>query len=229
MKSKVLCYIMTSGNPNNRIRVQNIMNTWAKGQDDIVLYSDHEDPTKNIIKVSNRTDYLSNEEKQINALNCLKDMTDEKDIPVLDSYDWIFLIDDDTYVNFKNLHKHIDSFDKKCVYGYIFDCQRDPGNPAYTKSLIPMDMKFPSGGSGYLVSSELIKEFGSFENMGLGAGDLSVGFNLYRNNINQIHVDELFNPLPPVDMHHNSDQILKAITYHYIYTLEQIQGIMQAS
>jgi hypothetical protein len=225
MKNKILIYIMTSRNNINRI--ENIMNTWGSDLD-IVFYSDHEDPTKNIIKVSDRTDYASNEEKQVNALNFLKNLYDEDNIPVLDSYDWIFLIDDDTYVNFKNLQKNIENFDKKCVYGSIFDSEKDSDNPAYKNNVIPLDMKFPSGGAGYLISSETIKEFGEFENVGIGAGDLSVGFNLYRRKIEQIN-NQLFNSQPPRFFNHNKNQISNSISYHYIYTLEEIKELMEIS
>ena len=57
------CVLHGSVHPD---RYNNVINSWGKDQN-LLFYSDTEDPDKNIVKVTDRTDYHSNEEKNVNV------------------------------------------------------------------------------------------------------------------------------------------------------------------
>ena len=63
---KKILYVILHGSINKE-RFYNIKETWGSNVDTL-FYSDYEELDKNIIKVSNRNDYHSNEEKHINVL-----------------------------------------------------------------------------------------------------------------------------------------------------------------
>ena len=91
----------------NPQRYINVTETWGKNVD-FFFYSDHEDFDKKIIKVSDRTDYQSNEEKHINIIQYVADN--------IKGYDWYFFCDDDTFVNTKKLESFVIDLDKSCVH-----------------------------------------------------------------------------------------------------------------
>jgi hypothetical protein len=218
---KVICFVNTTKKHTDRI--DNISKTWAE-KIDTVFYSDHSDPKNNVIKVSNRDDYASGEEKQINVLNKLSELTDGDDNSLLDLYDWVFFVDDDTFVNVENLESNIDSFDEDNVYGSIFDSTKDAENPMYVNKIIPLDAKFPSGGAGFLVSTKIIKGIGTFSNYHTICGDVSAGLNFYFNQVEQVNSD-LFNSQNPEFYGHSDEEISGMISYHYIKTFEEMSAL----
>jgi hypothetical protein len=218
---KIVCFVNTTKKHNDRI--ENILNTWSN-KIDTVFYSDHHDETKNVIKVSNRDDYTSGEEKQINVLNMIEDLMNEDDESLLDVYDWVFFVDDDTFVNVQNLKKHIESFDENKVYGSIFNSIKDAENPMYVNKVVPLEAKFPSGGAGFLVSTKVIKSIGTFSNYHTICGDVSAGLNFYFNKIEQVD-NNLFNSQSPKFYQHTDEQIDQMITYHYIKTSEEMNKL----
>lgn len=218
---KVICFVNTTKKHIDRI--ENISKTWAE-KIDTVFYSDHQDPENNVIKVSNRDDYASGEEKQINVLNRLSDLTDGDDNNLLDVYDWVFFVDDDTFVNVENLEKHIDSFDEDKVYGSIFDSVKDSENPMYVNKVIPLEAKFPSGGAGFLVSASVIKGIKDFSNYHTVCGDVSAGLNFHFNQVEQVD-SKLFNSQNPEFYGHSEDEIKEMISYHYIKTFEEMSKL----
>jgi hypothetical protein len=218
---KIICFVNTTKKHIDRI--ENISKTWAE-KIDTVFYSDHQDPEKNVIKVSNRDDYASGEEKQINILNRLSDLTDGDDKNLLDAYDWVLFVDDDTFINVKNLEKNIDSFDEGVVYGSIFDSVKDPENPMYVNKIIPLESKFPSGGAGFLVSTSAIKNIKEFSNYHTICGDVSAGLNFHFNGVEQVD-NKLFNSQNPEFYGHSEDEINEMISYHYIKTSDEMSQL----
>lgn len=214
----VICFVNTTRKHTDRI--ENIQKTWFH-KIDTVFYSDHEDLENNILKVSNRDDYASGEEKQINVLNRLKNLTDEDDNSLLDLYKWFFFVDDDTFVNVDNLREHLKFFNEDIVYGSIFDSVKDSENPVYKNGVIPKESTFPSGGAGFLVSSKVVRYIGEFKNYNTCCGDVSVGLNFFFNKVEQHNV-EFFNSQNPEFYGHGEKEIEKSITYHYIKTLKEM-------
>jgi len=220
---KVICFVNTTKKHTDRIKI--IWQTWADDVD-TVFYSDHDDPEMNVIKVSNRDDYASGEEKQINVLNHLKNLTDGEDKNLLDVYDWVFFVDDDTFVNVENLDIFIQNIDKTKVYGSIFNSQKDSENPMYVNNIIPLDSKFPSGGAGFLVSTDTIKDIEEFKNYQTVCGDVSAGLNFHFNRVEQVD-SPLFNSQNPEFYSHTKTQIDKMISYHYIKTSDEMKKLYE--
>jgi hypothetical protein len=215
---KVICFVNTTKKHIDRI--ETITKTWA-GNIDTVFYSDHDDPENNVIKVSNRSDYASGEEKQINILNCIKNLTDGDDNNLINVYDWFFFVDDDTFVNVENLEKFVQDIDESKVYGSIFDSEKDSENPMYLNKIIPLDAKFPSGGAGFLVSAKALDSIDEYKNYQTVCGDVSAGLNFYFNSIEQVN-SELFNSQNPEFYGHKDQEIKSMISYHYIKTFEEM-------
>lgn len=219
----VIVFVLTTQNYPQRIN--NIIETW--GNDiDTVFYSDHEDNIKNIIKVSNRKDYVGAEEKQINVLNNIKYYTNDEDIPLVNLYDWFFFVDDDTFVNTTILKKYVKNLSKENVYGQMFCYEKDYDNPAYSNGIVPKSAKFPSGGAGFLVSSTVLKGIETFINYMTGNGDVSAGLNFHFNNVNQVHLN-LMNSQTPEVLNHDVKKIKEQISYHFIRTEEQMKKLYE--
>ena len=171
-----------------KYRIQSIKDTWAKHIDHL-FYSDHHDLNNNIIKVSNNDDYSSNEEKVINIINTLKNIKTNNNISVLDSYKWIYFVDDDTFVNYKLVYKMIVDFDEHNAYGYILNRNTDKGNPIFDHKDIPFDFSYIAGGTGFFISTQTLKRVGDFKNYRFGYTDVSMGFNFKDKNINLVNID----------------------------------------
>lgn len=221
---KVVCFVNTTKKHTDRI--DNILETWAQNID-TVFYSDHQDFERNVVKISNRDDYASGEEKQINILNNINNFTNGEDQELLDIYNWVFFVDDDTFVNVENLEKYIQDIDENKVYGSVFDSEKDSENTMYVNNVIPKDAKFPSGGAGFLVSSKVIRLINNFSNYNTACGDVSAGLNFYFNQVEQENSD-LFNSQNPEFYGHTEDQQKEMISYHYIKTLEEMQKLFNA-
>lgn len=211
----ILCAIKTGIN-HKKTRVPVLQKTWTQDIDHL-YFSDYEDFDLDMIKTTNRTDYYGAGEKGINFLNML-DYVEFQDKKILDLYDWIFYVDDDTFVNVKNLKEFVCDADQDKVYGYIFNYDRDSENPMYKRDLIPKYAKFPSGGAGVLIGSKVLKKIPKFELFVVptfGHDDVDMGLNFDMNNIEQVDSD-LFNSQTPEFHEHDEQQIKKSITYHHV-------------
>lgn len=211
---KIFCLIQSSAKCLDRIN--RVKNTWAK---DIphLFYSDHEDIQQNIIKVSDCSDYICTDEKNVGVINLIRENYNN----IIDLYDWIFFCDDDTFVDVKLLHEQVEYFNKLCVYGNMLSYETGPNNPIYQRSNIPISLIYPQGGSGYLVSTFLLKNCGKFTLFKTNYADVDVGLNLHYKKIQKIHCS-LLNSEPPEFYKHDVKSILESITYHHIYTDEQM-------
>jgi hypothetical protein len=170
-----------------------------------------------MIKTTNKTSYYGVGEKGINFLNMVKDieLNGEK---ILDLYDWIFYVDDDTFVNVPNLNKFAKTADNTKVYGYIFDSEKNSDNPMYERGIISKESKFPSGGAGVLIGSEVFRKIDDFELFVVpqfGHDDVDMGLNFDKNGIEQVNC-ELFNSQNPEFHKHNKTKVKKSITYHHV-------------
>lgn len=197
----------------NSERQDNILNTWGKNLN-ILFYSDHEDKEKKIIKVSDRTDYHSNEEKHINVLNYI--------LANKLSFEWFFFCDDDTFVNPQNLSLFMDNADKNKIYGSVISYKKSPDNPIF--NVINKEICYFSGGAGYLVHKDILFSFEKYINYHVGYSDVSFGLNI--NNKCKLEHCEKFNFHNPNYHQHDNLKRKEMITYHYVKTLPEIMEIL---
>ena len=156
----VLCAIKTGIN-HKKSRIPFVEKTWAKHIDHL-YFSDYEDENYDMIKTTDKVTYFGAGEKGINFLNLVKDIGRD-DKKILDLYDWIFYVDDDTFVNVNNLIKFVKTADNTKVYGSIFDSEKDSDNPVYERNIISKESRFPSGGAGILIGSNVFRKIEKFE------------------------------------------------------------------
>jgi hypothetical protein len=195
---KVLVLIMTTESYKERQNA--IRDTWGKDLE-YLFYSDHKEI--DVIQV------VSQEEKKdvvLKTKNLLK-LIIEKDIYIknnrIDSYDWIFFVDDDTFVNAKVLKHILVTLNKDLAYGYVF------GGFNRKES-------FLNGGAGMLISMDMIKNIKNIDvSKTISHGDVAFSAILKNNNIKYLHYP-LFNfnaPHPPFD---TKEVMMGQITYHHI-------------
>lgn len=191
---KILYVIMHS--KKFKDRVNTINKTWGKNKS-LLFYGDYQDLEKNIIKVSDRDDYNSNEEKHVNIIKQI-------DQHILDS-DWVFLCDDDTFINTKKLEDYVLSAKEDEVHGYLIKC--------YNK--IP-DLVYPSGGAGVLIHKSMISKISKkIVNRNTNFADVTLGVCLKENNITLKNMVGLHSETPS---HYNLDhsEVNNNITFHHI-------------
>lgn len=188
-------------------RYENVIRSWAKNES-YVFYSDTEEPDKNIIKVTNRTDYHANEEKNVNAFRRLT--SDEN----FSGYDFYFFCDNDTFVNTKNLEKFLSN--KNINKDKLYGLKANSWPPDKT-------LWYCGGGAGYIVSNYLLFHFfNKCKNYNTGWSDVSVGLFSRENGIDIIHCDKLHS-FPPGNKYNKNDRnIQEQISFHYIKTLKEM-------
>lgn len=201
---KILILTMSSKILSNRI--DGILNSYYKiienyDNIDLIFYSDHEDISKNIIKLDCDFEYCyrDNEIKNLTVFNLIRDKYYNK-------YDWYLFIDDDTFVNIPLLNDKINSFDENYIYGK--DSTGYYGN-----------LNYVSGGAGYIISNKLISKMFDLTNFKTSFADVSIGMNMIERGIEFINSD-YFDPYNPYRMGTSDnikEDIKNKITYHYIY------------
>jgi len=207
---KKILYVILHGSMYSN-RYFNVKETWGKNVN-CLFYSDHEDKEKNIIKVSNRTDYRSNEEKHINALHYVSNN--------INNYEWFFFCDDDTFVNTKKLEELLNILDKNCVHGSVLNEGNWPGDRS---------LNFCSGGAGYVIHTELLKKITEqVKILNNGCSDVTLGLFLRDMGIESINY-EYFRSQPPEFFNIPLNETKNYITFHYIKTKELMNELLKNS
>jgi len=211
MKNKILFCIKTTKKYQHRINT--ILDTWLSGIDDFIFYSDHEDTEKNVILSSTDASYFGCLQKTIWTFNNLKNIY-LSDKSVLECYDWICVVDDDTFVNTKKLDEYVEEIVDDSVYGDLITPENNPDNPVWKDFVPEHDYVYHSGGGGVLIPSKLLLDI-EFEECGNVWDDVTVGVIFGRNNVPLVD-SELFNSQPP-DFYGKSDEdVNNVVTYHHI-------------
>lgn len=209
--------VMTSRRGGERRRW--IGASWGAGAER-VYYSDHRNPFDNVVKVSSATHYKSNEEKHINFLN-------RCGLYLAERYRWIFCCDDDTFVFRDRLAAFLASgLDRECVYGTVDSFAKCPKNPIFQR--VGTDLRFPAGGAGYLISSDVVRRMHPFKNHGTGYSDVSFGLNAEARGVGLVDRDDLFFAQAPEFFGHPADGLPEAISYHYIKSQKQVERLVSA-
>lgn len=197
---KKILYVVLHGSVNSH-RYHHVMNTWGKNVD-VLFYSDNEDLDKRIIKVSDRTDYGSNEEKHINVFKFLSNKNKE--------YEWFFFCDDDTFVNISKMNQFLVNLNQNEIYGSVLS------------ETWPEDrsLKYCSGGAGYLIHNNLIGSISDrIKNMNTGFADVTLGLCLREMGITITNSD-YFKSQSPEFYNVHIDDVKNYITFHYIKNMD---------
>lgn len=203
---KKILYVILHGSMNPD-RYYNVKNTWGKNVD-CLFYSDHEDKDKNIVKVSDRTDYGSNEEKHVNSLHYVSNN--------IKDYDWFFFCDDDTFVNTKKMDEMISSFDEESVHGSVLE-----GTWPNDRSL-----NYCSGGAGYLIHKNLLNKITNHVKLlNSGYSDVTLGLFLRELNIKSFDY-QLFRSQPPSFFGISHVDYKHYISFHYIKTFDEMNNLL---
>lgn len=210
---KVLFAIKTTKKYESRVDA--IFNTWLKEVEDYIFYSEHEDLDKNIIKVCDDGSYGGLEIKGLNFFNLLSSIQTNSGENILDFYDWIFFVDDDTFVNVNMLNEFVKTADENSAYGEIFTYETHPSNPMFFVPTFDKKTKWYSGGAGLLISTRALKKVDYFENYNTRHDDVSIGINLSKSGIEFVD-SNLFKSQPPEFWGDDDNEVLNKITYHHI-------------
>lgn len=208
---KKILYVILHGSTNPD-RYFNVKETWGKDVD-CIFYSDHEDKEKNIIKVSDRTDYHSNEDKHVNVIKYLGEN--------INNYEWFFFCDDDTFVNTKKLEELSDNFDKNKVHGQMLKTDNSNGIPLPSPIL-----EYCSGGAGYLIHNKILKIIKqNIRLLDTGYSDVTLGLILRDLNI-LVSDSDYFKSQSPW-FYGYTDEIMKNyISFHYVKTKNEMEHIL---
>ena len=209
MKNKILCCIIhTEKQPE---QYEAIEKTWGL-KIDHMYYSDHEDVSKNIVKVSNASNHKSGVEKNAKVFKVL--INDDR----YKNYDYYFFIDNDTYVNEAKLRSSIEKgeFSEDKIYGHTWK-DKDGKN-------------WLMGGAGYLMNRKVLKKF---ENCKIDKtaryGDVNVQEYASSNGV-VIEKRKGFNPCngkPRYELGDPIDTQIKRLPepYHEQFTFHYMKGI----
>lgn len=209
----ILIAVVTSS--LNKDRQETINKTWNNknyNNVNVIFLSDEEEETKKIFKFSNSTDYKSAEDKVLNFIGALKDNNIS---------DWYFIVDDDTFVNIKNLIDFIYSADPNYVYGFL--AQKDWWN----------GLEYLQGGAGTLISHKIIETINkeTIIHYQTGFCDVALGLIFKANNIkingcnkpdNCLFLEKSFNHYREI----GKEKLLEKITFHQIRTYDDMKEII---
>lgn len=208
---KYSIHILTTHKNFDRQKI--ILETWLNNKNNYIFYTDKKLDVGNQVAVCDNDTYFSN---GIKNLSELQRVYSEK---IYENVDWFLFCDDDTHVNLSNLEKILPLLDKFKIHGSIND-----GTWPEDRSL-----SYPSGGAGYLISSDLIRKFKvpSLDYLNFTFySDVCVGLWIRDNNINMNNLTE-FHGQPPEFYNLSPEEIRKSITFHYIKTLEDHKKLQE--
>ena len=192
MSSILYCVIHTQHQDD---RANSILSTWGKDKN-LLFYSDHSVPEKNIYKVCDQSDYASGQMKQINVFDLLKKS--------FTNYSWYFFCDNDTFVNTKKLDEYIFNADISSIHGSIINCWP-----------IDRSLYYPSGGAGYLMHYSIFNLMNDLQYNNTQFSDVSIGINFKEKNIKLIN-SELFKSQRPEFYDISDKDIKKYLSFHYV-------------
>lgn len=194
-REDVLCCILHT--IKQKDRVDNISNTWGQ-HIPYIFYADYADADHKVVKISDKTDYTSGEEKQVNIINYLTSNTEYS------CYNWYFFCDNDTFINHINFYQLVNKIiDTNIVYGLVA-----------TSWPIDPDLRYCGGGAGFLVHKTILQKLSSkIKLCNTGYSDVTMGLCMRDLKIPICHIYGL-NSFSPDK--YNLSNINDEITFHYI-------------
>jgi len=204
---KKLLHISVLTTHKFRNRQKNVLDTWMTGFDDYVFYTDKITDVGNQISVCDDNSYDSAAVKQVEELLRIKNSN------LVNDYDWFLFCDDDSVINI-NLLKTLCSSEFLPIMsvGKMGNSWRDGS------------LWYYSGGAGFLIRSELIKNCSDIKfTPEANFSDVQVGLWLNSNGIKLNH-DSRFNSHDPKFVN-KENEIKNQISFHYIKNYDDMNNI----
>jgi hypothetical protein len=183
-------------------RIKLIQKTWLNDVENYVVISDYEDENLNTIKVTEDTTYESNVEKNFKSFEVFYEKYND--------FDWYMNLDDDSFLNFKNL--------KLCLENYSLDEIFMLGRICYGSLPADTSLNYCSGGAGYVFNRktlEVLKDINQSYNKSRFA-DANIGF-FCRDKGIKIIDNELFHQRAPDYYNYTDEMMKKSVSFHYIF------------
>ena len=201
--SNITYFIMTS--KKFKDRQNNVLQTWGKDVD-LYFYSDEDSDDQKTIKVTDKHDYWSLEEKHVNIFKYLENNFLDKE--------WFFFCDDDTFVNTKELEVFADKSNKDSAYGCLINCWPNMKN-----------LYYHSGGGGVLIHRDSLNNLcKNIKHKNTMFADVTLGLNFLENNI-KMETDERFHSESPLEYNINDNEIKNNITFHHIKSYDEMNRL----
>jgi len=193
-------------------RIDALRSTWLKDKNNYIVCSDHENKLKNIIKVTDKKEYVELEDKTIGIFNYLK-----SNKILTNKYRWIFFCDDDTYVNLNSLRQIIKENNRsiKQAFGFVWDCFKDKENYLCNTLDFDKSTRWFDGGAGILFSSKDLDNL-NIQKHNTPFDDLSLSLNFKNSGINLIH-DKRFHFHAGIDnksLFNEKNKLSEQISFH---------------
>lgn len=179
-------------------RYTNILNTWAKKIDTVIIIDkDFDNPQ--FIKVTDRSDYESGVDKNLETIKYF--------YSIKDKYDYFIICDDDTYLNTNNIDELLKQYlNKNNAFGIGY----------LQNSFTPnKNLWYFSGGAGYILSKQAVID--SYNYITTSSynrffwGDVTLGYIFDAIKLEKIHSD-LFSPTNS----ENVKDVTKICSFHYV-------------
>lgn len=186
---------LISHTAKNHSLYEAIHDTWGAGRS-CVFYSDH-NGYPDILKVSDRSDFASNEEKFVNVVKTLP----EKHL----NHEWFFVSNDDTFVNVPLLESYVVTADPALVHGLIIAPY--PSDPF---------LQYHSGGAGRLIGRDVfLHARKTLYKRYTGYSDVTFGMHLQEYRIGTVN-SPLFHLDTPLKEGVPDSEVKNHITFHYV-------------
>ena len=195
-------------------RIKLIENTWLKDVENYVIISDYNDESRNTVKITEDETYESNVEKNFKSFTHFYEKYND--------FDWFMNLDDDTFLNYKNLKSTLESYPLDEIFML--------GRINYGSLPDDMSLNYCSGGAGYIFNKKtlgVLKDIDMSYNKSRFA-DANVGM-FCRDKGIQIIDNELFHQREPEYYGFNDEVIKKSVTFHYIFNekFEQLYKLIK--
>jgi hypothetical protein len=206
---KILLLLISTRKFKNT-RLKYVTDTWLNDVDNYIIISDENNDNPKTIKATNDDSYESNTIKNLFALKYAYDN--------YNNYDWIFICDDDAFINYENLKIELIKYplDEPIMVGQIINCFPEE-----------KELYYCSGGAGYATNMNAVKKmYNTICNYktNIQFADVVIGKIAKIDNIKLIDNDK-FRGQPPKFYNYENNEIKNKISFHYIREPEHMNDL----
>lgn len=218
-------FVILTCRKNYETRMKSVLDSWLSEvpPDNFIFLADDDDKNRKMI-YDNRIP-LGYEFVQMKYYHLFLNI---KSIVDLSKFDYFFFVDDDTFVNTRNLQKAIDRFESGptwmgqtiTVKGWDTNGHRMFGN---YEDFPPLGFKYPSGGSGFIANKDLVVQISNYLNGNNSVpasmwSDMTFGVWAWNSGGASIIEDNsLFHESKPESLDDDGKTFIRdSLTFHYI-------------